>query len=230
MLRVLRVGILAGIGAGAVMALWSMAAMWVTGSGFWLPMNLIAHTFYRSAPLDGTFSAAALFIGLAVHMTVASIFGIAIAGLAQRLRRARMLVIAGGLLFAVVVWPLMQWGVWYSIDEPAAEGFKEWIFAGAHLIFGIAVAGFASIAIPDDEIVMRGRGRHVAGRPPVQPAPAPGSLFRPEQAVRRGAQPAAPSSTRFDPNGNTAGLEARHRAVPQPRPPRTGTQSLPFRR
>ena len=171
MLRALRAGVLAGTAAGAVMAVWSMAAMWVTGSGFWLPLNLIAHTFYRSAPLDGTFSAPALGIGLAVHMTVASIFGIAIALLAQRLRKTRWLVIIGGLLFAAVVWPVMQWGVWYSIDEPAAEGFKEWIFAGAHLIFGVAVAGFASIAVPDDEIVPRERGRHAAGRTPAQPFP-----------------------------------------------------------
>jgi hypothetical protein len=194
MMRALRVGVLAGIVAGAVMAVWSMAAMWVTGSGFWLPLNLIAHTFYRSAPLDARFSAPALVIGLAVHMTVASIFGIAITALAQRLRRTRALVIVGGLLFTAVVWPVMQWGVWYSIDEPAAEGFKEWIFAGAHLIFGVAAAGFASIAVADDETVPRERGRHAAGYVPAQPAPAPGSLFRPDQAVRP-----APSNAGFDP-------------------------------
>jgi hypothetical protein len=191
MLRALRVGVLAGMAAGAVMAVWSMAAMWVTGSGFWLPLNLIAHTFYRSAPLDATFSAPALAIGLAVHMTVASIFGIAITGLAQRLRRPRLLVIVGGLLFAAVVWPVMQWGVWYSIDEPAAEGFKEWIFAGAHLIFGIAVAGFASIAVAGDEPVMRERGRHAAGRTPAQPFPrqqlSPGDPPGASRQVRRSA-------------------------------------------
>ena len=200
MARVLRVGVLAGIGAGAVMAVWSMAAMWVTGSGFFLPMNLIAHTFYRSAPLDATFSAPALVIGLAVHMTVASVFGVAIAGLALRLHRARTLVIVGGLLFLVVVWPVMQWGVWYSIDEPAAEGFKEWIFAGAHLIFGVAVAGFASIAVPD-ELLLRERGRHAADRAPAQPAP--GSLFQPGRVV-----PPAQFRTQLGPAGGAAGRRA----------------------
>ena len=128
-------------------------------------------------------------------MTVASIFGIAIALLAQRLRKTRWLVIIGGLLFAAVVWPVMQWGVWYSIDEPAAEGFKEWIFAAAHLIFGVAVAGFASIAVPDDETVPRERGRHAAGRTPARPeVPAgdklsqggpPGALQRDGRAASR---------------------------------------------
>jgi hypothetical protein len=79
MLCALRVGVPSGIAGGAVMAMWSMVAMWVTGLGFWTPLNLIAHTFYRSAPLNASFSAPALLIGLAVHMTVASFFGTAIA-------------------------------------------------------------------------------------------------------------------------------------------------------
>jgi hypothetical protein len=123
-------------------------------------------------------------------------------------------------LFAAVVWPVMQWGVWYSIDEPAAEGFKEWIFAGAHLIFGVVVAGFASIAVAGDEPVMRERGRHAAGRTPAQPAPAPGSLFRPDQAVRP-----APSRTQIeqglspgDPLG--ASRQVRRSAVRWTGPPR----------
>jgi hypothetical protein len=242
MMRVLRVGVLAGIVAGAVMAVWSMAAMWVTGSGFWLPLNLIAHTFHRSAPLDARFSAPALVIGLAVHMTVASIFGIAITGLAQRLRRTRTLVIVGGLLFTAVVWPVMQWGVWYSIDEPAAEGFKEWIFAGAHLIFGVAAAGFASIAVADDETVTRERGRHAAGRTAVPPAAAPENFFLPESGVgpsvrpdvRAAGRPAlrpAPSRAQIDPAGTTGSLGARHRADPRaPRPGAGAAQGLPFRR
>jgi hypothetical protein len=163
--------------AGVVMALWSMVAMWVTGSGFWTPLNLIAHTFYRSAPLDGTFSARALAVGLAVHMTVASVFGIAIAVLAYRMPGTRSLVIAGGVLFIAVVWPVMQWGVWYKIDESAAEGYNEWIFAIAHLLFGVFAAGMASIGIVNEESTRR--GRHAAGRAVPQPAPAPGSLFQP---------------------------------------------------
>ena len=177
MVRALRVGLSGGIAAGLVMAMWSMVAMWVTGSGFWTPLNLIAHTFYRSAPLDGTFSVRALVIGLTVHLTVASAFGIAIAVLAHLLPGTRSQVIAGGILFIAVVWPVMQWGVWYKIDETAAEGFNEWIFAIAHLLFGVLAAGMASIGIIDDETAKR--GRHAAGRPVPQPDSPPGSLFQP---------------------------------------------------
>jgi len=174
--QALRIGVPGGIAAGAIMALWSMAAMWVTGAGFLTPVNLIAHTFYRSAPLNATFSAPALVIGLAVHMTVASVFGVGIAALAQRLPGRRTLVIAGGILFVAVVWPFMQWGVWYKIDEVAAEGFNEWIFAIAHLIFGVAAAGLASIGIVEDDAAMR--GRHAA---PARPALPPGHLFQPDR-------------------------------------------------
>ena len=179
MRRALRVGVPGGMIAGVVMALWSMCAMWVIGSGFWTPVNLIAHTFYRSAPLDGAFSAPALVIGLAVHMTVAGAFGFTIALLAQLLPGTRSLVIAGGILFVAVVWPVMQWGVWYKLDESAAEGISEWVFAVAHLVFGMLAAGLASIGIENEEIAKR--ARHAAGRTPPQASLAPGSLFQPDR-------------------------------------------------
>jgi hypothetical protein len=177
MRQALRVGVPVGMVAGVVMAAWAMVAMWATGSGFWTQVNLIAHTFYRSAPLDGSFSAPALVVGLAVHMAVASFFGTVIALFAQRLPGSRSLVIAGGVLFVAVVWPLMQWGVWYRLDERAADGLNDWIFAVAHLVFGVVAAGMASIGIADDDKARR--ARHAAGRTPPPPTAPPGSLFQP---------------------------------------------------
>jgi len=78
------------------------------------------------------------------------------------------------------MWPVMQYGVWYSIDETAAEGFTDWVFAVAHLIFGVVAASIAAVGVADDDNV-RPRGRHAAGVTP-QPEPPPGSLF---QAHRR---------------------------------------------
>ncbi|HLJ99509.1 MAG TPA: hypothetical protein VKU39_06330 [Streptosporangiaceae bacterium] len=178
-MRAVRIGALAGVVAGVVMAVWSMAIMWMTGSGFWIPLNLIAHMFYRSAPLNGAFSGPALIIGLALHMTVAVMFGIAITVLVRRLPAARSLVIAGGILFIAVVWPAMQYGVWYSLDEPAAEGFTDWVFAVAHLIFGLVAASIAAVAVADET---SRRGRHAATAVSVpQPNAVPGSLFQPHR-------------------------------------------------
>ena len=179
MLRALRMGVPVGIAAGAVMAVWLMVAMWVIGAGFWISLNLVAHTFYRSAPLNDKFSAVALVIGLAVHMTVAIIFGTAIAALVQRLPGQRSLVIAGGILFVAVVWPVMQYGVWYSIDERAAGGVNDWVFAGAHLIFGMVAAGIAAVGVADGDPVPR--GRHAVVPAAAQPDPLPGSLFQPDR-------------------------------------------------
>lgn len=180
MVRALRVGVPGGMIGGTVMAVWSMVAMWITGSGFWTPLNLIAHTFYKSAPLNGTFSVGGLFIGLAIHMTVASIFGTAIAAIALRLPAKRSVVIASGILFIALVWPVMQWEVWYRLDYDAAEDFTGWIFAVAHLCFGLTAAGFAAIGVNDDDSTKR--GRHA--RAP-QPALAPGSLFQPDRQQQR---------------------------------------------
>jgi hypothetical protein len=41
--KVVRAGIAAGIAGGAVMAVFSMMMLWLAGSGFWTPLNLIAH-------------------------------------------------------------------------------------------------------------------------------------------------------------------------------------------
>jgi hypothetical protein len=88
------------------------------------------------------------------------------------------LVIAGGILFMTMMWPVMQWGVWYSLDEQAAEGVNDWVFAGAHLIFGLVAASIAAVAVADDEPVVR--GRHAAAVSVPQPDP-PGSLFQPHR-------------------------------------------------
>ena len=192
--RALRVGVPGGMIGGLVMAVWSMIAMWITGAGFWTPLNLIAHTFYKSAPLNATFSVPAALIGLAVHMTVASIFGTAIAAIALRLPGRRSVVLAAGILFIAAVWPIMQWIVWYKLDEDAAEGFTDWIFAVAHLMFGLTAAGFAMIGVDDDDYPRR--GRHAAPRTMPQLSSVPGSLFLPD---RRRQQPPVAWATRHVP-------------------------------
>jgi hypothetical protein len=45
-----------GMAAGAMMAMFSMLAMAVSGNGFWTPLNAIAHTLWKGAPLDGRFN------------------------------------------------------------------------------------------------------------------------------------------------------------------------------
>ncbi|MGW0821437.1 hypothetical protein [Streptomyces sp. NPDC002845] len=86
----LRRGALLGMLGGMAMAAWSMILLGLTGLGFWAPLNLIAHTVWRSAPLNGTFSLPALLIGMAVHAMMAMLFGTLITLVAQQLRGVRV--------------------------------------------------------------------------------------------------------------------------------------------
>ena len=62
-------------------------------------------------PLDGRFSVAALLvIDMAVHMTMAMLFGTVITAAAVRLPGARSLVIAARMQFTALLWAVMQTG------------------------------------------------------------------------------------------------------------------------
>lgn len=142
----IRRGVVAGTLGGAMMAMFAMFAMWLDGSaetGFWTPINLIAHTLWRGAPLDGTFSVGALVLGMAVHMMMAMGLGVVVATLASRAPRLgaslrSLLVTSTGI--AVMVWLVMQYLAWPLVDRAAADAFTAWIFAASHVVFGMAVA------------------------------------------------------------------------------------------
>ena len=174
--RILRAGVAGGLAGGAVMAMFSMITLWLARSGLWTPLNLIAHTFWRSAPLDGRFSVVALVIGMAVHLTMAMLSGTVIAAAAVRLPASRSLVIAGGMLFTALLWAVMQYGIWRAVDATAARDFTPWVFAAAHLMFGMFAALFAGIAIadadpPPQHALPGSRQRRAAGSPYGAPAP-----------------------------------------------------------
>src|SRR5260370_21520787 len=68
--QTLKRGALAGAGGGMVMAMWSMIVLWLTGAGFWTPLNLIANTVWRSAPLGATFSGGAPVLRPGLHLMI----------------------------------------------------------------------------------------------------------------------------------------------------------------
>ena len=148
-----RAGVIGGILGGVVMAVWLTFFLWLSGTGFWTLLNLIANTFWRAAPLGPKFSGPAVIIGLVVHVLMSVLFGVLIAEVAWRLPGARSLVIAGGALFGSVLWAVMQYGIWRAADPAAARVIAPWMFASAHVIFGLIVAAMAAIVIADDDAV-----------------------------------------------------------------------------
>jgi hypothetical protein len=131
-------GALAGMVGGMVMAMWSMVALWLTGSGFWQPLNLIAHTLWRGAPLDAKFSVSAALLGLVVHMTMSMMVGVVFALGVQRIHGNLTAVVGLGMIVGIVIWVVMQYGVWRMVDADAAKAFTPWVFAVGHAMFGVA--------------------------------------------------------------------------------------------
>jgi hypothetical protein len=71
----------------------------------------------------------------------------------------------GGMLFTALLWAVMQYGIWRAVDATAARDFTPWVFAVAHLMFGMFAALFAGIAIADADPPPR----HALPRQPAAP-------------------------------------------------------------
>ena len=57
------------------------------------------------------------------------------------------------MLFAALLWAVMQYGIWRAIDAAAAQDFTGWVFAVAHLLFGMMAASFGAVGITDPDPV-----------------------------------------------------------------------------
>jgi uncharacterized OsmC-like protein len=152
-----RAAVIGGVLGGVTMAVWLMFILWLTGIGFWTLLNLITNTVWRSAPLGDKFSVASLIIGLVVHVLMSLLFGSLIAVAAWWLPMSRSLVIAGGALFGPILWLVMQYGIWHAVDPAAAQVITPWVFAVAHLIFGVLAAATAAIVTSDEKTSARVR-------------------------------------------------------------------------
>jgi hypothetical protein len=144
--KTIKVGALGGMLAGAMMAMFAMLAMWldnVSDTGFWTPVNLIAHTFWRDAPLDEEFSVGGLILGMIVHMMMAMMLGAVIALIVNRIPALRANLgsrLMTGIVVGLMVWVVMDFILWPLVDEAAADAFTTWIFAVAHVVFGMTLA------------------------------------------------------------------------------------------
>lgn len=149
--RVIGAGGLGGLIGGVVMGMWSMVILWLTGVGFWAPLNLIAHTFWRGAPLGAGFSWRALVIGLVAHMVVSVLLGLlfaALAGLAPARMVSQAMLPLWGVLYGLVVLLVNHYGIWPAIDEAAAEAFTPWVFAVGHALYGQVVGWTLAMMAP----------------------------------------------------------------------------------
>lgn len=138
-------GALLGAAGGMVMAMWSMIALAATGDGFFAPVNFIAHSLWRGAPLDGGFNAAAFVLGIVIHMMVSMTLGVMIVIGASR----RSISTTGAVAVSIGV-PLAAWAgqlvAWNAIDPDARSLFTPWVLFVGHLMFAMVAAGWTVIA------------------------------------------------------------------------------------
>lgn len=137
--RTMTFGLSVGLTGGLLMALWAMAALAVTGHGFFTPVNLIAHTVWRGAPLDGTFVPAAFLLGLGIHLAISISVGTVLAWFVLRGSLDGSIVFFVAMVVGVVAW-VVQAFAWPAVDSTASASFTPWVLAVAHVLFALGAA------------------------------------------------------------------------------------------
>lgn len=129
-------GGIAGILAGTVMAMAAMFYAAANGSGLFFPVRSIAATWYGANALFG--GAGALIAGLVTHLGTAVFGGVVFAALPYS-RRSATMALLGGLVWGVVVWAILSFGVmpWLNPTMYSETVGREpvWWFI-LHLIYG----------------------------------------------------------------------------------------------
>jgi hypothetical protein len=137
-------GALLGAVGGMAMAMWSMIALAATGDGFFAPVNFIAHSVWRDAPLDGGFNGAAFVLGIAIHMMVSMLGVMIVAGTSRR-----SISTIGAVAVSIGV-PMAAWAgqlvAWNAIDPDARSLFTPWVLFVGHAIFAMVAAGWTILA------------------------------------------------------------------------------------
>lgn len=137
--RTIRFGLLVGLTGGSLMALWAMIALAATGHGFFTPVNLIAHTLWRGAPLDGGFAPTAFVLGLTIHLTISIAVGTVLAWFVVRGSLDGGIVFFVALVLGVTAW-IVQAFAWPAVDSSASASFTPWVLAVAHVFFALGAA------------------------------------------------------------------------------------------
>ena len=168
--RTLGAGALAGIVAGAMMAMYAMvAAATYQDTGFFTPMYHIASTFIEPKAMETSmqhamngdlfyFSLGPAILGLAVHMIVAVLFGLIFASLVRTFRVHGGLAPIVGVVYGLAVFAVMSLVVLPAVadlfgggkpisDMPEMVGYGS--FAIEHALFGL-VLGLWPLTRPQD--------------------------------------------------------------------------------
>lgn len=173
--RTLGAGVVAGVAAGAAMAMYAMvAAATYQDTGFFTPMYHIASTFIDPKAMETSmkhamtgdlfyFSAGPALLGLGVHMAVAVLFGLIFASIVRTFRVQGGVAPVVGVVYGLVVFAVMSLVVLPAVadvfgggkpisDMPEMVGYGS--FAVEHALFGL-VLGMWPLTRPQDVVARR---------------------------------------------------------------------------
>jgi hypothetical protein len=141
-------GICAGLIAGLVMAILAMWFTWLVGKGFLYPLRLTAGFVERNAALEGVTAPA---LGVVLHFGMSVLLGVFLAAILSGFSTPRLHSDAGqalvfGLIYALIIWAVNQFGILRLADPLMAERMPPVAFGLAHAIYG-AVLGFLIIVL-----------------------------------------------------------------------------------
>ncbi|HEX5542977.1 MAG TPA: hypothetical protein VFX60_15680 [Micromonospora sp.] len=144
----------AGLVGGLAFALFSMIWFGFGGDGFWRPLNLVAHTFWRGAPTSGAFHLGAAVLGLVVLAVVGVLVLAPFAVLAIGAGMSAPIAIVGASIYANVVWVIGHYLVWGKLDPVAAAEFSPGVAWIAHFVAGL-VGGIALVGLDFTDFARR---------------------------------------------------------------------------
>jgi hypothetical protein len=134
----------AGVTAGLVMTVWKMAEAAVAGAGAWRPPNLIATIVLGPSANVGTFDAAALAVGMILHLLTSIAMGLVYAAIACRLlpRLPAAAELAAVVAYALLSWAVYQWLVMPWLAPTMNAHTSAVSLAVAHVVFALGFAGW----------------------------------------------------------------------------------------
>ncbi len=134
---------IAGMLAGATMAMFAMIVAWLADDGFWAPPRAITAVFFGEEYLGRGF-AGSVVAGAGIHMVLSAAFGMVYAVLLGVIapRLPLLVQLAGGVVWGLVLWALNTFAIAPALPggELFTEAMPAWAWFVGHLLFGMVLA------------------------------------------------------------------------------------------
>lgn len=145
---VLAAGLVAGVCGGVLMGMFSMLLYTLLAiGGFWQPMNLIAAVLDQDWGEIAAFEALPTLLGIAIHLVTSAIIGLVFAWMVGGIRDQ---VVLKAIFAGLVVWVVAEFVVLPAVDPVMARVFPEWLFAAAHVVFGLGLGAYVAWRWPSE--------------------------------------------------------------------------------